>query len=115
MTRFEEQGALTRRDVLARLAAFALTLVGVRARGQAAKPSRWDDRMEMGIDFEINPPDGFRYRPPYVAVWLEDQNGSPVRTLSLWVENSGRGSRWIPDLRRWYRDGLAIWKGADRT
>ena len=111
MTRFEEQGALTRRDVLARLAAFALTLVGVRARGQAAKPSRWDDRMEMGIDFEINPPDGFRYRPPYVAVWLEDQNGSPVRTLSLWVENSGRGSRWIPDLRRWYRDGLAIWKG----
>ena len=46
-------------------------------RQSPAKPARWDDRMEMGIDFEINPPDGFRYRPPYVAVWLEDQNGNP--------------------------------------
>ena len=118
MGRYEEQGRVSRRDVIARLGAFALTLMGAGAHGAAAKrpakaagPARWDDRMEMAVDFEINPPDGFRYRPPYVAVWLEDQAGSPVRTLSLWVENSGRGSRWIPDLRRWYREGLAVWQG----
>lgn len=110
MNPLDGKAALTRRDVLIRLAASALALAGVRAQGQPAKPARWDDRMEMAINFEINPPDGFRYRPPYVAVWLEDQSGSAVRTLSLWVE-AGRGSRWIPDLRRWYRDGLAVWKG----
>ncbi len=110
MGHFDEHGPVSRRDLIARLGAFALTLMGVRAQGLPTKPARWDDRMEMGIALEINPPDGFRYRPPYVAVWLEDPNGNAVRTLSLWVE-SGRGSRWIPDLRRWYRDGLAVWKG----
>ncbi len=118
MKRTQEQGPVTRRDALAWLAALALTSAGARAQGKSAKPAKpataagpplWDDRMEMGIDFEINPPDGFRYRPPYVAVWLEDRNGSPVRTLSLWVEYP-RGSRWIPDLRRWYRDGEAVYE-----
>ena len=51
--------------------------------------------MELAVDFEINPPDGSATARPYVAVWLEDQDGNPVRTLSLWVEKSGAASRWI--------------------
>ncbi|RYG68002.1 DUF2271 domain-containing protein, partial [bacterium] len=27
-----------------------------------------------------------------------------VRTLSLWVQTDRRGPKWIPDLRRWWRD-----------
>ncbi|MCW3060688.1 MAG: apbE 2 [Capsulimonas sp.] len=111
----EKNGPLTRRDAIGRIAAFALALASMGAAGQAApktaktlKPTRWNDTMEMGIDFEINPPDGGRYHAPYVAVWLEDKDGNPVRTLSLWVETARRGPRWIPDLRRWYRSDQAV-------
>lgn len=40
---------------------------------------------------------GGGYKRPYVAAWLEDASGKPVRTLTLWIE----GDRWIDDLRRW--------------
>lgn len=117
-TPISERDSLTRRDVLSRLATFALTLAGAAAYAKPARksakppkpsgPAPCDDRMEMVVTFEINQPQGFRYRPPYVAVWLEDSAGNPIRTLSLWVE-TGRGSRWISDLRRWYRDGQAVY------
>lgn len=113
MEQYEKQGPVSRRDVIARIGAFALTLMGAgvheAAAKNAAKPSLWINRMEMAVDFEINRTDDDRYRPPYVAVWLEDKDGNAVRTLSLWVE-SGRGTRWISDLRRWYREGLAVYK-----
>ena len=41
-----------------------------------------------------------RYRRPYVAVWIEDKDKFPVRTLALWYEKP----RWLPDLKAWYRD-----------
>lgn len=106
-----EQETVTRRGILAQWAAFALTLVGSGAQAQQAKKpakvTKWDPKMEMAADFEINQPDDFRYHRPYVAVWLEDKEGNEVRTLSLWVQTSRRGPRWIPDLRRWYRDAQA--------
>ena len=84
---------------------------GRRCAGTAGQKagaiSKWDPKMEMAVDFEINQPDGFRYHWPYMAVWLEDKDGKSVRTLSLWVQTSRRGPRWIPDLRRWYRDAQA--------
>lgn len=39
------------------------------------------------------------YRRPYVAVWVEDEAGEPVRTLCLWIQRE----RWLRDLRRWHR------------
>ncbi len=68
------------------------------AAGAGAKPL-FNGGMELKIDFEINNPGGGQYRRPYVAVWIEDAKGFPVRTLILWVA----GSRWVPELRRWYR------------
>jgi hypothetical protein len=79
--------------------------VGARAARQAKTTGKaWEPNMEVAVNFEIAAPEEFRYHRPYMAVWLEDANGAEVRTLSLWVETSGRGPRWIPNLRRWYRD-----------
>ena len=62
--------------------------------------------LPLEVQFEINQPDeSRRYRRPYVALWVEDKDGLSVRTLVLWLQS--RGSRWHPDLKRWYRDDQA--------
>ncbi len=73
--------------------------------GNAATTS-WNNEFELLVNFEINLPDGEgrRYRRPYVAVWVENQEGFPVRNLLLWVSMGGAGPfQWLPDLKRWYR------------
>lgn len=60
----------------------------------------WDPRYELTVNLEIARPDGMRARRPYVAVWIEDQDKFPVRTLALWTEKP----RWLPELRAWFRD-----------
>lgn len=103
-----------RRDMLARLAGIALSLTGLTAfRRFAPTASRvaapkWDDRFELAVDLEIAPPQGSRWHRPYVAVWVADAADRPVRTLSVWVNTTGRGPRYIRELRRWFtieRDG----------
>ncbi|MFM8220800.1 MAG: DUF2271 domain-containing protein, partial [Planctomycetaceae bacterium] len=73
----------------------------------AASPSRtrhWTGGFELELKLEIaNVDGGRRYRRPYVAVWVEDSAGYPVRTLALWVQKTGKGPRWIPDLKRWHK------------
>ena len=39
-------------------------------------------------------------RRPYVAVWVEDKDKFPVRTVALWYDGK---ARWLPELRAWYR------------
>ncbi|MGB4707240.1 MAG: DUF2271 domain-containing protein [Fuerstiella sp.] len=57
----------------------------------------------MKIEFEITKPaNSARYRRPYVAVWVEDKDGFPVKTLSLFMMTENPGPRWHRDLRRWY-------------
>ncbi|WP_231943703.1 DUF2271 domain-containing protein [Aeoliella mucimassa] len=59
--------------------------------------------MEMTVEFEIaRPANSGRYRRPYVAVWVEDESGFPVKTLSLFLMQQQPGPRWYRDLRRWY-------------
>lgn len=58
---------------------------------------------EMTIDFELNKPEAERYLRPYVAIWIEDKDDYPVRTLSLWILKGEKGLRWLPDLKRWSR------------
>ena len=38
-----------------------------------------------------------RGKKPFVAIWIEDKDGFPLRTLALWYH----GARWLPDLRAW--------------
>lgn len=77
---------------------------------QQKKP--WDGSLELQIAFEINNPGQGFYRRPYVAVWIEDKEGSAVRTLELWYQQGGRGIRWLRDLRAWMR-GEQLRKLAD--
>jgi thiamine biosynthesis lipoprotein len=72
----------------------------------AAKPSTpttaglWNPAFELSLGITLPRIDDARYRRPYVAVWVEDEDHFPVRTLALWFQNP----RWLPDLKQWYRD-----------
>jgi thiamine biosynthesis lipoprotein ApbE len=59
--------------------------------------------MELSVDFELDKPEAERYSRPYVAIWLEDKDAFPVRTLSLWILKGEKGLRWLSDLKRWSR------------
>ena len=100
-----DDAMLGRRGMLARLAGVALSVSGLDAVGRftraAVAAPKWDDRFELAVDFEIASQEGYRYHRPYVAVWVESPEGKRVRTLSLWVNTSGRGPRYIRELRRW--------------
>jgi FAD:protein FMN transferase len=97
---------LGRRGMLARLAGVALSVSGLDAVGRFTRAAMaapaWDDRFELAVDFEVAPQEGYRYHRPYVAVWVESPEGKRVRTLSLCVNTSGRGPRYIRELRRWF-------------
>ena len=101
---------ISRRGLLGRISTYALAVAGagLLSKTDALAAPAWNKAMELGVDLEINAPDGGRrYHRPYVAVWIEDANGKPVRTLGLWVQTTRRGPQWIPDLRQWYRDEQA--------
>lgn len=73
----------------------------------------WDPSFKLDVSFEIATIQGVRVRRPFVAVWIEDADKYPVRTLALWFH----GNRWLPDLRSWSRgDELrALAEGTDLT
>jgi hypothetical protein len=98
----------------------------VTTEGQSWVSDRWPDaeeshvevspgeetqaatKHEFNIEFEIaKSTQGGRYRRPYVAVWVEDKDGFPVKTLSLFLMTENPGPRWHRDLRRWYSSDQA--------
>ena len=63
-----------------------------------------DDKNKTGlfVKFTLGAAGGGRYHRPYVAVWLEDKDGFPVKTAVLWLQTTGPGPRWHRDLTKWY-------------
>ena len=53
------------------------------------------------VDIEVNLPafSGAMVYRPYVAVWVEDQQGDLVRSVSVWRKEAD----WLKDMRRWWR------------
>jgi len=78
------------------LAAYSETLV--------VKEESSNAEQGLFVDFTIQRPKGGRYRRPYVAMWLEDSEGFPVKTEILWLQTEQPGPRWHRDLTRWYRN-----------
>lgn len=89
----------------------ALDQAAARAEGG------WGDENELLVRFEINrPQEKGRYRRPYVAIWAQDEKGTPVRNILFWVSMGGSGPfEWLPDLKRWYADDRARAKTANKT
>jgi thiamine biosynthesis lipoprotein len=63
-----------------------------------ASEQTWSPAFELTVSMQLARPGGFPKRP-YVAVWIEDQDKFPVRTIALWFG----GTRWLPELRAWSR------------
>lgn len=72
------------------------------AYGLPASPAAglWNPEFELAIELNVPQIADARARRPYVAVWIEDADHFPVRTLSLWMQKT----RWLPELKQWYRD-----------
>lgn len=66
----------------------------------AGTAGAWDTSMELTVNLSVAMIDGFRVRRPYVAVWIEDQDKFPVRTVALWVEKI----RYLNEMKAWYKD-----------
>lgn len=88
---------VSRRNFVYRSIGLLLTLWAGKSLAQA----KWAG-MKLNITFEFVGSEG-RYRPPYIAVWIENAQGLPVRNLAVWFKQSRKGPRWLNELRRWYR------------
>ena len=54
---------------------------------------------KMDIKFILPDIDASPYARPYVAMWIEDKQRKPIRTIQLWVGED----EWLKDLRSWWR------------
>ena len=61
--------------------------------------SLWNDKYELTISIELSLIEGYRVRRPYVAVWIEDEKRSPVRTIALWFAKF----KFLRELYAWSR------------
>ena len=65
----------------------------------ASPPGFWDVSMELTVHLELARVDGYRARRPFVAIWIEDKDKSPVRLLALWYQKS----RYASELKAWWK------------
>lgn len=61
------------------------------------KDKLWSVNQELVINLELAKFEG-RFRRPFVAVWIEDENHKPIRRIAVWYNKS----RWLPELRYWF-------------
>ncbi len=74
-----------------------------QAKKAAASNGLWNPAFELSVSLTLPRFDNARARRPYVAVWIEDADHNPVRTIALWTEKP----RYLPDLKEWYREDEA--------
>jgi FAD:protein FMN transferase len=61
----------------------------------------------MALSFTYAPSDGGRVHNPYLAVWIEDAAGTPLRTLNVTMQGGTKGQKYLKDLRRWFTSDQA--------
>lgn len=67
---------------------------------EAAEQAAWKSDYELTVAVEIATQQ-MRANRPYLAVWVEDKDRFPVRTLAVWY--SASHAKWLADLKSWYR------------
>lgn len=53
----------------------------------------------LSIDLVVPAINASPYHRPFVAVWLEDVNRNPIKTLAVWYDDE----TWLKDMRQWWR------------
>ena len=69
------------------------------AAQQTTAPA-WNREFELTIGLEVARIQEARALRPFVAVWIEDEQKSAVRTIALWYGKF----RYLPELHIWYHD-----------
>ena len=83
-------------------------LIHTAAPGRAAA---WPAGFEVDIDYEIPEVSAGRYHPPFVAIWITDQDGKLVRTL---FHLGNRPRRFLDSNYVWWKGFNADGQGLDR-
>jgi len=76
----------------------ALRLTSARA-AEPLQSGVWDPKFELDVTIELSLIEGFRVHRPYVAIWIENENHAPVRTIALWFGKY----KYLNELRAWAR------------
>ncbi|WP_336489907.1 DUF2271 domain-containing protein [Methylobacterium nigriterrae] len=62
---------------------------------------------EVAVNVEIPRLDVSEYHRPYVAVWLESEDGAALGNLAVWYETRKTGpeggTKYLKDMRQWWR------------
>ncbi|MDF3020542.1 MAG: periplasmic protein [Steroidobacteraceae bacterium] len=76
-------------------AVLALLVLGTGAAGAA----------DLSLSVEIPQLPVAEYHRPYVAIWIEDGSQAIAANLAVWYQVRGDHTKWLPDLRQWWRRG----------
>jgi hypothetical protein len=74
--------------------ALALSMIGA---GAAAA--------DLSLSVEIPQLPVAEYHRPYVAIWIEGADQNIAANLAVWYQVRGDHTKWLPDLRQWWRRG----------
>ena len=61
---------------------------------------------EASISIDIPRLNVAEYHRPYVAFWLESEDGGKITNLAVWYDvkhKDGEGTKWLKDMRTWWR------------
>ena len=62
---------------------------------------------ELNLSVEVPQLNVAEYHRPYVAIWLEGADQKVAANLAVWYQlkdsAEGHGTKWLPDLRQWWR------------
>jgi len=68
------------------------------AHSAQTAPAGINKDFELVVNLEINLQKEGMVKRPYVAIWVEDENHAPVRTISVWHG----ADRYMPELKSWF-------------
>jgi hypothetical protein len=81
-----------------RLSRALLALIAAAAAGGAGAA-------DLSLNLEIPNLPVAEYHRPYVAIWVESPEQTIAANLAVWYQLRGDHTKWLPDLRQWWRRG----------
>jgi hypothetical protein len=60
---------------------------------------------DLSLKLEIPNLPVAEYHRPYVAIWIEAPDQTIAANLAVWYQLRGAHTKWLPDLRQWWRRG----------